>query len=202
MRNQLDIDEPVMKKKLLLHVCCAPCAVYVVKKLEADYDVTLFFYNPNIQPKQEYQFRKKELERIARLKNWHVVYPGYEMEEWFNLIKKLPGYAQEPERGRRCSLCFNIRLKKAFEYAEEHGYDTIASTLSISPYKVTGQINEEGTGLSRAYGIEFLPENFKKKNGYNIGRKLAVELGVKHQNYCGCVFSKVEKKLKEREKIL
>ena len=187
-----------MKKNLLLHVCCAPCAVYVVKKMQVYYNVTLFFYNPNIQPKPEFRFRQSELKKISRLKNWDTIYPGYETEEWFSLVKSFPGYAKEPERGKRCSLCFNLRLKKTFEYAKKNGYDIAASTLSISPYKVTSRINEEGKKLSSKYGIEFLAENFKKKDGYNIGRKMAIALGIKHQNYCGCVYSKVEKKLKEK----
>jgi predicted adenine nucleotide alpha hydrolase (AANH) superfamily ATPase len=120
------------------------------------------------------------------------------MEEWFKLVKSLPGYAIEPERGKRCSLCFSLRLKKTIEYAKKNGYDVVASTLSISPYKVTSRINEEGTKLGREYNIEFLAENFKKKDGYNIGRKMALALDIKHQKYCGCVYSKVEKKLKER----
>ncbi len=186
-----------MKKKLLLHVCCAPCAVYVIEKLVTEYgfELSLFFYNPNIQPFREHQFRKKELERIAQLKNWQVVCPDYHLEEWFKQVK---GFEKEPERGKRCSLCFHLRLKKAFEYARENGYDMVASTLSISPYKVTQQINEEGERLSKEFGMEFLPENFKKQNGYNRGRKMALELGIKHQDYCGCVFSKVEKILRER----
>jgi predicted adenine nucleotide alpha hydrolase (AANH) superfamily ATPase len=198
MITNSDAHHSYKKKKLLLHVCCAPCAVYVVNKLQVDYNVTLFFYNPNIQPVHEFHFRKKELEKISQLKNWDAVYPDYEMGDWFRRVKELKGYAQEPERGRRCSICFNIRLKKTFAYAKENGYDVVASTLSISPYKVAAQINAEGNSLAKEYGLEFLAENFKKKDGYNIGRKMAVQLGIKHQNYCGCVYSKVEKKLKER----
>lgn len=182
------------KKKLLLHICCGPCAVYVIEKLNKDYDVTGFFYNPNIQPQKEYGFRKKELERVAEMKNWHVAYAEYDMKRWFQLVK---GYEKEPEKGKRCSICFRMRLEKTFEYAKEHGFDVVASTLSISPYKVTGQINAEGEALAQTFGIAFLPENFKKQNGYNEGRKMARELGIKHQDYCGCVFSKVEKKLKK-----
>ncbi len=200
MINQTGIGNTGEKKKLLLHVCCASCAVYVVTKLQADYDVALFFYNPNIQPEKEFQSRKKELERISRLKGWHTIYPDYEMLEWFNTVKRLNGCAREPERGRRCSLCFNIRLRKTFEYAKEKGYHIAASTLSISPYKRTDQIDEEGIRLSNEFGIAFLAENFKKYDGYNIAKKMAVELDIKHQNYCGCVYSQVERRLKERLK--
>ncbi|MCP5102002.1 MAG: epoxyqueuosine reductase QueH [bacterium] len=184
------------RKKLLLHICCGPCAVYVVETLQKDYDVTGFFYNPNIQPTREYQFRKNELERVAQMKNWSAVYREHDMLNWFQKVK---GYEKEPEKGERCSICFNMRLEKAFQYAAANGFDIVASTLSISPYKVTGQINAEGETLAETYGIEFLPENFKKQNGYNIGKKMAMELGIKQQNYCGCVFSKVEKKLRTRK---
>jgi len=182
------------KKKLLLHICCGSCAVYVFEKLKKEYQVTGFFYNPNIQPLKEYESRKKELERAANIKNWDVVYNEYDMKDWFQQVK---GYEKEPEKGKRCSICFHMRLKKTFENAKRNGFDIVASTLSISPYKVTKQINTEGEKLAETFGIEFLPENFKKQNGYIIGRKMAQELGVRHQNYCGCVFSKVEKRLKE-----
>lgn len=186
-----------MKKKLLLHICCAPCAVYVFKKLKKDYDVTGFFYNPNIHPFKEYEFRRKELVKISKKYDWGVVYADYDMKKWFQLTR---GYEREPERGLRCSICFYVRFKRTFEYAKEHGFDIVSSTLSISPYKSTIQINEQGFKLSKEFDMNFLPENFKKKNGYNIGKKMAMEIGVKHQNYCGCVYSKVEKKLKERNK--
>jgi predicted adenine nucleotide alpha hydrolase (AANH) superfamily ATPase len=185
------------KKKLLLHICCGSCAVYVFEVLQEDYNVTGFFYNPNIQPYREYEARKKELERVAKLKNWNVVYEGHDMENWFQRVK---GYEKEPERGRRCSICFRMRLEKAFAYAKANGFDIVASTLSISPYKATKQINAQGEKCAEAFGIEFLPENFKKQNGFNTGKKMAQALGIKHQNYCGCVFSKVEKKLRERTK--
>lgn len=185
------------KKKMLLHMCCAPCAVYVVEQLRADYDVTGFFYNPNIQPKKEYDFRVVEVQKIAERLGWDVIVGDYDMKEWFAAVK---GLEHEPERGKRCSVCFRMRLRKTFELARDRGFDIVTSTLSISPYKATKQINAEGEALSKEFGIEFLPENFKKQNGFNIGKKMAMDLGIQHQNYCGCVFSKVEKILRERQK--
>lgn len=185
-----------MKKKCLLHVCCASCAVYVHQKLSMDYDVTCFFYNPNIHPQSEYETRKSELERIAADLHWKVVYGEYDMKRWFHLVK---GHEQDPEKGERCSICFHMRLEKTFEYAGANSFDIVTSTLSISPYKVTRQINAEGESLSRIFSLRFLPENFKKQDGYNIGKRMAMEMGIKHQNYCGCVYSKVEKKLKQRK---
>ena len=186
-----------MKKKLLLHVCCAPCAVYVHHELSRDYDVTCFFYNPNIHPAREYEARKKEIERIAELLHWNVVYGDYPLKEWFRLVK---GHEKDPERGERCSICFRERLEKTFIHARDNHFEVVTSTLSISPYKATRQINAEGEKLSHFYGIAFLPENFKKQNGFNIGKKMAMDLGIYHQDYCGCVYSKAEKKRKLKEK--
>ncbi len=187
------------KKRLLLHMCCAPCAVYVVELLREEYDVTGFFYNPNIQPGKEYDFRVEELRKVAARLNWKVSIGEYDMMEWFRAVR---GLEREPERGMRCSVCFRLRLRKAFELAREQECDIVASTLSISPYKNTKQVNAEGEALSREFGIEFLPENFKRQNGFTIGKKMAMELGILHQNYCGCVYSRVEKILRERGKTI
>jgi predicted adenine nucleotide alpha hydrolase (AANH) superfamily ATPase len=184
-------------KKILLHICCAPCALYVYEKLRKEYEVTGFFYNPNIHPKKEYDFRKDELIKVAKIYNWDIVYAEYDMGNWFKEIK---GYEKEPEKGKRCSICFNIRLKKTFEYAKEENFDIVTSTLSISPHKNTEQINIEGYKLSKDYNINFLDESFKKKNGYHIGRKMGKEIGVKAQDYCGCTYSKVERILFKRER--
>jgi predicted adenine nucleotide alpha hydrolase (AANH) superfamily ATPase len=185
-----------VKKKLLLHVCCGPCSLYVLQKLRADFEVRGFFYNPNIQPFREFEFRRLEVAKIAEKLSWPVVYGAYDMKEWFAAVR---GLEREPERGRRCPRCFRFRLEKAFLYAREHSFDVVTSTLSISPYKVTAQINEQGLALAREYGVEFLPENFKKNDGFLIARRQAEAFGVKHQDYCGCVFSRVEKLLRSRK---
>lgn len=169
--------------------------VGIWKKLEENYKVTGFFYNPNIHPRKEYEFRKTEISRIAEKFKWGLVIPPYEMESWFQFIQ---GYEKEPERGKRCSLCFEFRFRRIFEYARENHFDCIASTLSISPYKSTPQINEVGKRLENEYGIEFLPENFKKQDGFNKGKQMAVDLGIQHQNYCGCVYSLVDRKRRIR----
>lgn len=184
-----------MKKKLLLHICCAPCSLYVWQKLQADFELSGFFYNPNIQPLAEYEFRRLELVKIAEKFAWPMVYASYDLRDWFSAIRGLEG---EAERGARCSVCFRFRLEKTFCYAREHGFECVASTLSISPSKVTAQINEQGIALAEKYGIAFLAENFKKKNGFLISRKQGDELGVRHQDYCGCVYSKVERLLRLR----
>jgi predicted adenine nucleotide alpha hydrolase (AANH) superfamily ATPase len=185
-----------VKKKLLLHVCCGPCSLYVLEKLQADFAVTGFFYNPNIQPFHEFEFRRLEVKKIAEKLAWPMAYAPYDMQQWFAAVR---GMEREPERGPRCSVCFKFRLDKTFLYACAHGFDCVASTLSISPYKVTAQINDQGMALAQKYGIEFWPENFKKNNGFLIARRQAAAFGVKHQDYCGCVFSKAERLLRLRQ---
>jgi len=185
-----------VKQKLLVHVCCGPCSLYVWQKLQADFELSGFYYNPNIQPFREFEFRRLELAKIAEKFAWSMIWPAHDMREWFVAIH---GLEWEPERGRRCPVCFRFRLEKAFGYAREHGFDCVASTLSISPQKVTAQINSQGMALSKKYGIAFLPENFKKNNGFLISCRQAAALGVKHQDYCGCVYSKVERLLRLRQ---
>jgi predicted adenine nucleotide alpha hydrolase (AANH) superfamily ATPase len=185
-----------VKKKLLLHICCGPCSLYVWRKLEADFELSGFFYNPNIQPIAEYEFRRLELVKIAEKYAWPMVYAPYDLHGWFAAIR---GLEREAERGARCPVCFRFRLEKTFGYAKANGFDFVASTLSISPSKVTAQINEQGMALADKYGVAFLAENFKKKNGFLISRRQGDELGVKHQDYCGCVYSKAERLLRQRQ---
>jgi epoxyqueuosine reductase len=185
-----------VKKKLLLHICCGPCSLYVWQKLQTDFELCGFFYNPNIQPFAEYEFRRLELAKIAEKFAWPMVYADYDLSDWFTAIR---GLEREAERGARCPVCFRFRLEKVFHYARGNGFDYVASTLSISPSKVTAQINEQGSVLAEKYGISFLAENFKKKDGFLISRRQGEELGVRHQDYCGCVYSKVERLLHRRQ---
>jgi len=184
-------------KKLLLHVCCAPCAVYVFERLARNHDVTGFFFNPNIQPKTEYHFRKEEVRKLFREQNWPVIFGSYRPNDWFTQIE---GHEDDPERGARCSICFSVRLYETFRVAQEKNFPLVASTLSISPYKVTAQINAAGETLGRKFGIEFLGENFKKQDGYRIAQAMAKEHGIQHQNYCGCVFSRRERERRKSRK--
>jgi len=184
-----------MKEKLLLHICCGPCSLYVWRKLQTDFAVSGFFYNPNIQPFAEHEFRRRELVKIAEKYAWPVVYAPVDLHDWFAAIR---GLEKEKERGARCPVCFRFRLEKAFRHAREHGFDVVASTLSISPSKATAQINEQGYALAEKYGIAFLAENFKKQDGFLISRREGQALGVRRQDYCGCAFSKAEMLLRRR----
>jgi hypothetical protein len=184
-------------KKLLLHVCCGPCSPHVLEQLRAaGFQVTGFFCNPNIQPFREYEFRRLEVARLAEKLSWPVVFAPYDMAEWFAAVR---GLEREPERGRRCSVCFRLRLRKTMLHARISGFDIVASTLSISPYKSTAQVNAQGLELARETGVDFLAENFKKRDGWPAARARAAALGIRHQDYCGCVFSKAERLLRLRK---
>jgi predicted adenine nucleotide alpha hydrolase (AANH) superfamily ATPase len=175
------------KPRLLLHACCAPCSSAVVERLVGSYDVTIYFYNPNIHPHAEYVKRRDELERWCKeVAGVKYVVAAYDAKNWMENIK---GLEQEPERGRRCNRCFRLRLERAAEYARARGYAVFTTVLSISPHKRHTHINRLGMALGRRYGVEFYAANFKKQNGYKRSVELSREFGFYRQNYCGCVFS-------------
>lgn len=179
----------VPKTRLLLHICCAPCAVYLFRELGKTARVTGFFYNPNIQPAAEYQFRRSEAQKVAKKEDWDLVTGPYDPEEWNRMVR---GLEEEPEGGRRCPVCFEYRLRRTFQFAGRGGYDQVATSLSISPHKRVNQINTCGEKLSREFGIEFLDRDFKKKDGFTKTRRLAASLNIRAQNYCGCLYSRRE----------
>jgi predicted adenine nucleotide alpha hydrolase (AANH) superfamily ATPase len=175
------------KPRLLLHACCAPCSSAVVERLAGSYDITIYFYNPNIHPHAEYVKRRDELERWCKeVAGVKYVVAAYDAKNWMENIK---GLEQEPERGRRCNRCFRLRLERAAEYARARGYAVFTTVLSISPHKRHTHINRLGMALGRRYGVEFYAANFKKQNGYKRSVELSREFGFYRQNYCGCVFS-------------
>ncbi len=177
------------KPSLLLHACCAPCSSYVLEYLHSHFNITLFFYNPNIYPKDEYQKRLDELKRLVRELELDIkiIEADYEPNEFFEISK---GLEKLPERSERCKRCYRLRLEKAAAQAQKGGYDYFCTTLSISPHKNAEWINEIGNELSDAYGIQFLPSDFKKKNGYIRSIELSRKYNLYRQNFCGCVFSK------------
>lgn len=176
---------------LLLHACCAPCASYVLEYLSEHFAITLLYYNPNIQPEEEYRFRRQELERLIsemRFPNPVTVLPCDYDPQVFDAAAQ--GLEQEPERGARCTKCFDIRLRKTAELAKEHGFDYFTTTLSVSPHKNANLLHEIGTALSEEFGVSYLPSDFKKRGGYLRSIELSNEHNLYRQNYCGCVFSK------------
>ncbi len=173
--------------RLLLHICCGGCAAYIYESLRANYEVIAFFYNPNIQPVSEYQWRKDEVLRLASERDWQLIVGNYDEQRWLEAVS---GLENEPERGRRCQVCFAFRLREAFHEALKNGCTVVATTLSVSPHKDVHQINQTGEKLAGEFKIQFLAEDFKKNNGYLKSCQLARELRIKRQNYCGCIFSR------------
>lgn len=181
-----------MKKKLLLHSCCAPCTSGVIPQLN-DYDITLLFYNPNIDTEEEYNRRLETLYSYLKQYNQEyntdieVIVIGYNHEEYLSIAKEL---SLEKEGGKRCQFCIAQRLEFTAQYAKDHGFDLFCSTLSVSPHKNHNFINEVGENLSKQYNIEYLPNNFKKNDGFLNSIRNSNKYNLYRQNYCGCEFAK------------
>ena len=200
MRNyQKELDEYIaknctdIKPRLFLHCCCAPCSSYVTEYLHNYFDITVFFYNPNITEKEEYEKRKAELKRYLSEADYgdeiSVIDADYDPESFFEAAK---GLEDEPERGARCEKCFRLRFSKTAEAAKKNGFDLFCTTLSISPHKDADLLMRIGEELASRYGLKYLPSDFKKKNGYKRSIELSAEYDLYRQNYCGCVFSKAK----------
>ncbi len=172
--------------KLLLHSCCAPCLTHPLTELQKDFEVVLFFYNPNIQPRAEYDIRLTEAKKYCHGK-CEILEGNYDPEVWFEKIK---GFENEPERGARCRICYEMRLAKTAELAAKSSFQFFATTLSISPHKNSDWLNEIGRELSSKYGVKFLESNWKKCDGFKKSLELSAAANLKRQNYCGCVFSR------------
>ena len=183
------------KPTLLLHSCCAPCSSYVLEYLSQYFDITIDYYNPNIDSKEEYEKRVHEQQRLVNEMNLpiKVIDAGYDPQTFFDMAK---GYEQEPEGGKRCYRCYKLRLDQAAKLAKEGGYDYFTTTLSISPLKNAAKLNEIGLKLEEEYDVHYLLSDFKKKNGYQRSVELSHEYGMYRQDYCGCVFS-----MRERERV-
>lgn len=180
--------------RLFLHSCCAPCSSYVLEYLSGYFEITVFFYNPNISPREEYEKRVEEIRRMIGEMEFvhpvHFVEGAYDPEEFFRMAK---GLEKVPEGGERCFRCYRLRMEKAAELAKKGDYDYFTTTLSISPLKNARKINEIGEELAETFGVAHLPSDFKKKNGYKRSIELSCIYGLYRQDYCGCVFSKREK---------
>ncbi len=181
------------KKTLLLHACCAPCSSYVIEYLSNYFDITILFYNPNIDTIDEYNKRLQELERFVKCfktkNSVKVVSLGYNNQDYLNISS---GLENEKEGGSRCFKCYRLRLEKSFIYAKKHNFDFITTTLTISPLKNSKVINEIGAELESIYRINYLYSDFKKKEGYKRSIVLSHEYNLYRQDYCGCKFSKRE----------
>jgi len=175
-----------MPKKMLLHVCCANCALHPYESLKNDFDVTLYFYNPNIHPKEEYDKRLSFAGQAAQNYGINLIEGPYDKNDWVDMTYK---YKDSPEGAARCDICFYMRLEKTAVFAAKNGYGIFATTLSVSPHKNSKIINSTGKILSEKYGIEFFEADFKKQDGFKKTMKLSRELQLYRQNYCGCIYS-------------
>ena len=183
--------------KLLLHACCAPCSSYVLEYLSNYFEITIYYYNPNIHPENEYIRRINELKKFISeyklVNKVHLIEEEYNPKEYFDHIKGLENLG---ERSKRCYNCYKFRMEKAAKYAKNNNFDFFTTTLSISPYKDSNWINEIGKVLEDKYNIKYLYADFKKKNGYKRSLELSKEYGLYRQDYCGCIYSKQEREIK------
>ena len=177
----------MQKKKLLLHCCCAPCASSVVERLLEDgsYDITMYFSNSNILPYDEYEKRKAEIIRLNKeiFKDTKLIIEDYEPDDYFSAIE---GLEKLGEGSARCDACISYRMKNTAQFAKDNGYDCFATTLTVSPHKNAKKINEIGESLASEIGVEYLPSDFKKQNGYLRSIQLCKQYNIYRQKYCGC----------------
>lgn len=188
MNYQLELEKIInsldSKKKLLLHSCCAPCSSYCITYLKDYFDITILYYNPNIEPISEYNKRKNEQIKLCNLFNIEVLDCDYDNDIFHEVVK---GLEDIPEGGARCFKCYLLRLKKTAELASD--YDYFGTTLTISPLKNSKKINEIGIMLEKEYGVKYLLSDFKKKEGYKQSIILSKKYNLYRQNFCGCVYS-------------
>lgn len=184
------VQEEERVPTLLLHSCCAPCSSYVLEYLSNYFEITVFYYNPNIFPESEYT--KRILEQQTLIGQMETKYPVsfaagcYDRDRFYEIAK---GLEQEKEGGERCRKCYELRLREAASMAAEGGFDYFTTTLSISPMKNAARLNEIGLSLEEEYPVKYLVSDFKKKNGYKRSIELSREYGLYRQDYCGCEFS-------------
>lgn len=195
---QLELDkiiDEITKKdiapKLLLHSCCAPCSSYCLSYLATYFEITVFYYNPNISPADEYRKRVEEQKRL--INELPVVHKVSFVEGKYNpdcFTDMAKGMEKLPEGGERCFACYELRQREAAIFAKNNGYDFFTTTLSISPHKNAQKLNEIGLKLQEEYGVRYLVSDFKKKGGYQESIRLSKEYNLYRQNYCGCIYSR------------
>lgn len=187
-KKMMDIIEGLDKKPtLLLHACCAPCSTAVIERLKDFFELTVFFYNPNMDTEKEYLLRLEEQKRLLKALDIPLIYTEYLSQEYHG---EVVGLEREKEGGKRCEKCFLLRLNKTAKTAKEKGFDFFATTLTVSPLKNAEVINKIGFISQQNYGVNYLPSDFKKRGGYSRSIEMSREYQLYRQNYCGCEFSK------------
>lgn len=201
-RTLAKLKEEQTVPRLLLHSCCAPCSSYVIEYLSSCFSITVFYYNPNLYPDEEFEKRSREQMRFVQ--EFPAKYPveflcgAFDRESFYREVK---GYEREKEGGERCFRCYRLRLLESVKAAKRIGADYFTTTLSISPLKNASKLNEIGEALALKYGVAYLSSDFKKKNGYKRSVELSKEYGMYRQDYCGCVFSKNEREEQKEGRI-
>jgi predicted adenine nucleotide alpha hydrolase (AANH) superfamily ATPase len=175
------------KPRLLVHICCAPDAAYVIGLLRPDYDVTGFFYNPNIHPSAEYELRLSEARKVVGRLEVGLIEGDYDDSRWLELTKK---FKDEPEKGRRCDICYAMRLERTAAAAARLGFEYFTTVMSLSPWKKAPALNRIGRLLGRRHRVCFLEADFKKKDGFRKSIELSKALHLYRQDYCGCIYSR------------
>ena len=188
--HQKQISELKGRPTLLIHICCGVCSVYPLEYLRKYFNITIFFSNSNIYPYQEYEKRLDALKQYLSIINddsIKLIIDEYDNESY---MKKLESFKDEPEGGKRCKLCYELRMEETFKYANKHNYDYIATVMSISNRKNADWINEIGTKLNTKYpNTKYLYADFKKGDGITLNDSMNKELNLYHQDYCGCIYS-------------
>ena len=203
---QKELDKLIIKfteegqvPSLLLHSCCAPCSSYCIEYLSQFFYVTVFYYNPNIYPDEEYYHRVKEQQRF--IKEFPTKYPvkfiegDYDKSSFYEIAK---GLEKEPEKGKRCHRCYDFRLRRTAAVAKEKGFDFFSTTLTISPMKDSQVLNEIGASIGKELGVDWLYSDFKKREGYKRSTEISREYDMYRQDYCGCVYSYNERQLQKQ----
>ena len=188
------------RPRLLLHSCCAPCSSFVLERLMNVFDLTVFYYNPNIAPREEFLRRVEEQQRLIDAmpheRPIDLIQGEYDDCAFYELAR---GHEQDPEGGERCTACFRLRLGKTAEVAAQGGFDYFTTTLSISPLKDAQRLNAIGAALSAETGVPYLFSDFKKRNGYKRSCELSAQYGLYRQDYCGCIYSRMERDRRQEE---
>jgi len=182
-------NRAVAKPRLFAHICCAPDGLYTVGLLQETYDVTGYFYNPNIHPEEEYHLRLHETRRVAGRLGFELLEDVYDADRWLALTAHVK---DEPEKGRRCDVCYAIRLRRAAETAAARGFGLLTTVMSLSPWKKADVLNRLGRVYADLAGLRFLEADFKKGDGFNKSVALSRAQGLYRQNFCGCLYSRRE----------
>jgi predicted adenine nucleotide alpha hydrolase (AANH) superfamily ATPase len=182
----------MVRKKILVHICCAPDGLYVMDLLKNNFEAAGYFYNPNIHPREEFDLRLAETRRTARIGGFDLIEGPYDADRWKEVTLK---FKDEPEKGLRCDICYALRLALTARTAAQRGFPMFTTVMSLSPWKKADVMNRQGRMLGRRYGVEFLEANFKKKDGFRKSILMSRQHDIYRQNYCGCLYSLRDKDL-------